>query len=128
MRGVLVPMIALALDGCGGPVVQQAGSAVEVTRHKLGPLDSLQHCAHLDVGDRLDYRFEASAPVVFDIHYREANALVTPLSRDRTTADSGIFPAMIAADYCMTWQARYGEALLSYRTEVRPPLRSGPVQ
>ncbi|HVO89739.1 MAG TPA: hypothetical protein VMV45_14450 [Casimicrobiaceae bacterium] len=123
VRGQASLAIALSLTGCAAPTLLQPGTPAAVTQQKLGPLDTLEQCARLEVGDRLDYRFESSAPVAFDIHYREGNALVTPISNDPTTGESNIFPALVAGDYCMSWQARHGEAQLSYRAQVRPPLK-----
>ncbi len=77
----------------------------------------------LAAGDRLDYRFTSSAPVGFNIHYRDQNAVVIPIAREAVTADSGIFQPALPQEYCLTWEAGGAGATLEYRFAVR---RRGP--
>ena len=71
-------------------------------------------------GDRLDYRFESTVPLDFDIRYRQANALLSPIVRQHSTSDSGIFEAREPARYCLDWQAGVDGAIIGYRLVVHP--------
>ena len=74
---------------------------------------------HLEIGDRLDYDFTANQPVDFNIHYHEGRAVMSPLVRDKTLQDSGVFAPIIAQDYCLMWEAGLAGALLDYRISLR---------
>ena len=57
----------------------------------IAPYAMHEECTRLGAGDRLDYRYDSSAPVDFDIHYHEDNAPWLPSSasgRRRTAARS----------------------------------------
>lgn len=95
------------------------GDARAVERLAIAPYGAHEECVDLAVGDRLDYRFESSAPVDFDIRYREANALVAPIVRPHSTADSDIFEAQVRARYCLAWQAGADGTIIGYRVLVR---------
>src|SRR5689334_22242529 len=68
-----------------------------VTEHRLAAFDLVEECGPVGIGDRIDYRFESTAPVSFNIHYQEGNAVLIPISRENTTSDSGILLARIPA-------------------------------
>jgi hypothetical protein len=89
------------------------------TNAALAPYATHEECLSLVPGDRLDYRFRSSAPVAFNIHYHEANAVVMPLQRDGVTADSGIYQPVLAHDFCLMWEAGATGATLEYRVGVR---------
>jgi hypothetical protein len=85
----------------------------------LSPYGVHEECRTLVPGDRLDYRFASSAPVSFNIHYHDGNAIVSPITHDGVTADSGIFAPALRQDFCLTWQAQLVTVTLDYRVAVR---------
>ena len=85
----------------------------------LPPWESRDVCVRLGDGDRLEYAFEATEPVAFEIRYREDAAVVAPLVRDPTRADAGVFLARLPRDYCLVWEAAAAGALLDYRLRRR---------
>jgi hypothetical protein len=87
----------------------------------IAPYAADEVCGDLARGDRLDYRYQASEPVDFDLRYRQGGAVVSPIVRERSTRDSGIFEAGIAGHYCAHWQAGPAGTLLDYRIEIRGP-------
>lgn len=91
----------------------------EVQGLELPPYESRQECRNLGPGDRLDYRFTSTTPIAFSIRYRDANAVVAPITRAAITADSGIFQPIDAHDYCLTFEAGASAARLDYRISVR---------
>jgi hypothetical protein len=84
----------------------------------IAPFEFHEECAPLHAGDRIDYRFEAKAPVDFEIYYQDGLAHVAPVSRAGTTADSGIFPVPAPRRYCLRWEAGQRGALLDLRVRV----------
>ena len=112
-----VAFVALAAAGCAtAPPDPDAREARDLA---LAPYASHEECLALHPGDRLDYRFHSSVPVAFDIHYREAQAVVMPLRREGVTADSGIYQPVLAHHFCLAWEAGAGGARLDYRIGVR---------
>ena len=108
----------LALAACAtDPVVP--GEPKIVRDHPLTPYGIHEECLRLAVGDRVDYDFSATAPVAFNIHYHDANAVVAPVVREGVRADSGVFAPRLAQDYCLMWEAGPAGAVLDYRLRLR---------
>jgi hypothetical protein len=125
-RGATLAIAALSalplLAGCAAaPVTVDAPKSV--TRHRLAPFASHDECVRLTPGDRLDYAFEASETVAFDIRYREGVAVVAPIVREQSRTDAGVFVARIARDYCLMWEAGAAGAFIDYRLRLRPAAR-----
>lgn len=119
-RGVrrLAPLgIAACLASCTSPPLA-AGEPHVVDRLPIAAYAAHEACLDLVVGDRLDYRFQSSVPVDFEVRYREANATVSPIVRPHTVADSDIFQVRVAARYCLDWQAGADGAIIGYRVQV----------
>ena len=85
-----------------------------VDRLEIAPYAAHAQCADLAAGERLDYRYRSSAPLDFDIRYREQEAVVSPIVREHSTGDSGIFEARTPARYCLNWQAGAAGAVIGY--------------
>jgi hypothetical protein len=112
-------LLALPLAACvTAPIV--AGTPRNVDRLVIAPYATHTECMHLAPGDRVDWRYASSAPLHFDIAYREGNAVMAPVVRDASTTDSGTFEARLADDYCMTWEAGPPGAIIGYRVLLRP--------
>ena len=77
----------------------------------------------MKAGDRLDWRYESTTPMAFEIHYAENNAVVAPAVRTDSTSDNDTFEAHLDATYCATWDAGAGGAILGYRIVLRPVAR-----
>jgi len=75
---------------------------------------------HLEVGDRVEFAFESTRPVDFNIHYHEGKAIVMPISRSMTRGDSGVFASQIVQDYCLMWEAGVTGAIIDYRIRLKP--------
>ena len=87
----------------------------------LAPYGIHEDCADLAAGDRLDYRFESTTPVKFNIHYHEGGMVLMPITRDDVTSDSGVFAPRIKQSYCLMWEAGAAGAIIAYRMQVRGP-------
>ena len=90
----------------------RSGAGVE-----LGPYTLHEECFTLEAGERIAFHFESVAPVAFNIHYHEANAVIMPVERARTTQESGDFGADRRQVYCMMWETGAEPTLLDYRVQ-----------
>ena len=95
------------------------GGVRTVAKRDLAPYAFHEDCANLSPGDRLDYRFESTAPVKFNIHYHDANMVVMPITRDDVTSDAGVFAPQLKQGYCLMWEAGPAGATIGYRMQVR---------
>ena len=97
------------------------GSEPKVVR--AFPLPSYQiheECLALKPGDRVEFTFESTEPVDFNLHYNEGEAVVLPLSREKAREYAGVYAAALAHDYCLTWEAGAAGAMLDYRILYKP--------
>jgi len=108
---------ALLLCACTAALVT-ADAPKDVHGHRIAPFEWHDECMHMAAGDRVEYAFESSAPVDFNIHYREGKMVIMPLVRERTRADAGVFAPLSAQDYCLTWEAGRAGALIDYRIRL----------
>jgi hypothetical protein len=109
---------ALALAACATPDTIVSDSPRAVTGHEIAPYEFHEECAQLATGDRLDYRFEAKAPVAFEIYYKEGIAFVATVTRDDAMEYAGVFQAQIPRRYCLRWEAGRQGALLDFRIRL----------
>ena len=86
----------------------------------LAPYAIIEECVALEPGERIAYRFESRRPVAFNIHFHEDNAVIMPVSSDRTTSESGDFAADRKELYCLMWEAGAEGSVLDYRVSPRP--------
>jgi hypothetical protein len=110
---------ALALGGCAALPLGDAPKIVQGL-----PLPSYQifeECFALKEGDRVEYRFESTEPVDFNLHYHEGGAVVMPVSHERSREAAGVYAVQIGEDYCLMWEAGAAGAVIDYRFRVRPP-------
>lgn len=110
---------ALVAAGCAAPAdpyrLDEPRSGAGVA---LAPYAIREECFTLHPDERIDYYFTSTAPVAFNLHYHDANAVVMPIERKGTQAESGDFVADRVQTYCLMWEAGTQAALLDYR--IRP--------
>ena len=110
-------VVTLAVVACAGDPYRldapRSGAGVE-----LAPYALHEECFTLDAGERVAFHFESVAPVAFNIHYHEGNAVIMPIERAHATQESGDFSADRKEIYCMTWETGAEPTLLDYG--VRP--------
>ena len=110
------------LIGCAtAPLTADAPRSV--TGMSLPPYEIREDCVRLLPGDRLDYTFDATEPVAFEIRYREGVAALSPIVRGFVRGDSGVYLASLDREYCLVWEAGPAGALVDYRLRLRPATR-----
>ena len=119
---VLVAAFAASIAGCTTPPLAPGDPRI-VERVVIAPYQLHDQCVRLETGDRLDWRYESTEPVAFNIHYREGNADMSPIVREHSTIDAGTFEARSPQSYCLTWEAGAAGAIIGYRMLLRPAAR-----
>ena len=87
----------------------------------IAPYEFHEECARLAVGDRIDYRFEAKTPVLFELYYKEGITFVSPMSRDNVTEYSGVFQVRSPQRYCLRWETGPRGTSIDFRIRVLRP-------
>jgi hypothetical protein len=112
----------LGLFGCAAaPLTAEAPRIV--TGMVLTPYEIREDCVRLSAGDRLDYTFDASDPVAFEIRYTQGTAALSPVVRAAVRTDAGIYLAPLDLTYCLVWEAASAGAIVDYRLRLRPAVR-----
>lgn len=118
IRIFAVLLLALPAAGCAGPQILP-GTPRDVREYPMPPYEVHEECVSMNRGDEIAWRFSAAAPLRFSIHYRDGKALVMPVVRNRTAAESGAFVALVKQHYCLTWEAGAQGTPLDYTVELR---------
>jgi hypothetical protein len=123
-RGHALPgLAAIALAACASAPPAGSMAPKVVKGFALAPYGTHEECVVLGKGDRLDYRFTGTAPVGFNIQFRDGNAVLMPISRAAVTADSGIYQPVESHEFCLAWEAGAAPVTLDYQVSVK---RGGP--
>lgn len=72
----------------------------------LKPGKPHEKCMALDSGQKLEYRFESTAKVNFNLHYNKGDSVYYPVKLDRTAGESGLYEARARERYCFMWENR----------------------
>jgi hypothetical protein len=75
-------------------------------RFSIAPGKFDEHCLQIEAGRTIAYRFDASAPVDFNIHYHRGNDVIYPVKREATRQLASTFRAESTDDYCLMWENR----------------------
>ena len=112
-------LAALALCGCAADPYrldkERGAAGVE-----LAPFAMHEECIELRAGERIGFYFVSVAPVAFNLHYHDANAVIMPIVREHATQESGEFTADRRQIYCLTWEAGAQPSILEYRLRLLP--------
>ncbi|HEY5366155.1 MAG TPA: hypothetical protein VIL19_06740 [Casimicrobiaceae bacterium] len=106
-----------ALAACAvAPIAPDTPYAV--VAQPIAPWEVHEDCADVTAGDRIDFRFDASKALDFDLYYRQGIAVIIPLSRKNVTTDAGVFEVEIPGRYCLAWKAGASGGVVSYHVTV----------
>lgn len=80
----------------------------------------VEACEKLAAGARVQWRYEASAPLDFNVHYHRGKKVDMPVRHDGVARAEALFKAASAQDYCWMWHNKTGAPVrLSFRLERR---------
>ena len=107
---------ALSLTACA-----TAPDRLEVPKVVVGleisPYGAYEECVELQIGQRIGYLFRSTAPLAFNIHFHDGNAVIEPVSSSSTQGESGELAADRDQIYCLMWEAGTGGGIVDYRVE-----------
>jgi hypothetical protein len=115
--------IGLALASLAA-AAQGSAPATSVERsERIAPGDVVEWCADLAKGQRASYRFEADAPLDFNIHAHESDKVIYPVKRNgQRRAGPARFSAPSASEWCWMWtNGGKKDAEVRYTVTVEPP-------
>ena len=116
MKGA-VAVLAVALAACATDTLLPDQPRT-VTGQQIAPYEFHEECAQLEVGDRLDFNFEAKIPVNFEVYYKDGIAFIATVSRENVTEFGAVFHARSARRYCLRWEAGPGGTELAFRVRL----------
>ena len=122
-RHAQAALLSLTLGACASAPAIKTGVPHAVPRVVIAPYESHEECFPLAPGDRVDYQYDSSAALNFDIRYREGGNVLMPVVRGPSTSASGTYEPLLAHEYCVNWEAGPAGAIIRYRILVRPPIR-----
>lgn len=102
---VLLSLPALAGEDAGPYAFQLSGKAFD------------ERCLTLAAGETIRYRFHASAPIDFNIHYHRGNEISFPVKRPALRELESTFTAPRADAYCLMWEQK-GQGVASVEGSV----------
>lgn len=80
-------------------------------RVSVAPGKFAEVCGKLSRADSVAWRFEASGPLNFNIHYHEGKDVRYPERRDALAGASGRLQVALDQDYCWMWTNKSGQAV-----------------
>ncbi|MEO8344182.1 MAG: hypothetical protein ABI607_00670 [Betaproteobacteria bacterium] len=72
-------------------------------KHEIKPGKIEEECRAVTAGTKVDYRFSASAPVAFNVHFHKGNAVEYPVKVELTIGERGTFTAPSREEFCWMW-------------------------
>lgn len=110
---VLSCFIVVITGGCASLAVADNKSET------IKPSGIHEDCMELVPGQILDYVFEASKPLNFNVHYHEDHDVVYGITKDGVSSDKGMFRCERKQYYCLMWTNPNSEpASLNYSYSI----------
>ena len=78
-------------------------AAEDNKRETIKPSGIHEDCMELVPGQILDYSFEASTPLNFNLHYHEDHNVSYEISKDGISSDKGTYACKKKQYYCLMW-------------------------
>jgi hypothetical protein len=104
MTPIRTPLVSALLAIALTPAVA-AEHAIDLS---LGAGKADEACMKLRVGDTLQWRFDAEAPVAFNVHHHVGKDVMMPVELKEARRHEGRLVADVANDWCLMWTAAEG--------------------
>ncbi|WP_128000979.1 hypothetical protein [Piscinibacter defluvii] len=111
LRSLLVPLAVLWPAAAQAEVIDIAWSGAGRFEHRVtvAPGKFAEACGRLARAESIAWRFEASGPLNFNIHYHEGKKVRYPERRDALAGASGRLKVALDQDYCWMWTNKAGQ-------------------
>lgn len=113
MKSFLLALAGLVTSATQAEIVDIAWSGDGRFERQLtvAPGKFAEVCGKLVRGDSVNWRFDASGPLNFNIHYHEGKEVHYPERRDALASAGGQLRAALDQDYCWMWTNKAGKAV-----------------
>ncbi len=88
--------------------IQWAADGSAVRDFQVAPGKFAEWCGKLRRDDKVQWQFEASAPLNFNVHYHEGKDVRFPARQDGTAKAEGTLDVALDQDYCWMWTNKSG--------------------
>ena len=86
----------------------------------IKPNKFFEKCVVLNAAQTLEYGFNTSAKVNFNLHYHKGDAVYYPIKEDRVNRMDSSYETSVREDFCMTWENKTNaDVELNYSYRVR---------
>lgn len=113
----------MLLVGATGPALARELPAQLQTTLAPKAVDEL--CFDLAAGEAVRYRFDADAPLDFNLHWHRAREVFYPVKRDAIRRIDGRFRAESQQTYCLMWTNRGADPVPLRARVERAPVPGG---
>lgn len=83
--------------------LENAAPGLPIKREVIKPGAVHEECFRLEAGDRVDYQFESSKALSFNLHYHEGDKVLEPVKLANALYGSNNYRAVVAQAYCLMW-------------------------
>jgi len=117
---LLSGILTLPSTGCTTPETKDTMKGVRDTLEGTVKMSQYyEDCMELHPGQGMEYFFEASKPVNFNIHYHVESDIFYPVKKDNVSTLKGIFQVEKKQYYCVMWTSSHPEPIsLTYKCKV----------
>ena len=126
VKRLLLLLVILGGGGCAWKADTILPSG-QIAKTFLYPYDSTELCVDSQaISDLIEYSFESTIPITFDIHYHNESDEVNYLQKQKvSSSEKGSFKTVSQATYCMTLHNHQAKAVWysGLFRETRPLLR-----
>lgn len=106
--GLLLPLLVSAAAQAEIIDITWSGEGRFERRTTVAPGKFAEVCGKLTRADAVAWRFDASGPLNFNVHYHEGEDVRYPERRDALASASGRLRVTLDQDYCWMWTNKSG--------------------
>ena len=125
---LLLCLAVVSISSCAANLPQGASGSTTDTKTKSIMVDSsgsYEDCFKVKRGEVLNYKFNSSGPLDFNVHYHGSNDVIYPVLQNDITAHEGtIDPEQHGSEeeyYCLMWKNPGAQQCrISYKCDVIP--------
>ena len=112
MKAVLLLLTVLMPIAASAEIVEiKWADGVFTHKASIAPKKFLEVCGKQKKGDSVTWKFKASAPMDFNIHYHVGKDVSYPEKRADIASANGTLSAPLDQDYCWMWSNRSAQAV-----------------
>ncbi|MED5622388.1 hypothetical protein [Ideonella sp. BN130291] len=91
--------------------IEWAAGGVAAREFQVAPGKFAEWCGRLARGEKVQWKFEAAAPLNFNVHYHEGKEVRFPAKQDGVTQADGTLDVALDQDYCWMWTNKSSSAV-----------------